>query len=317
MTLPTRPCSWSFKHALLQRAWLLLYITGLLYSFALRAQAQVILSSEYDSPAVRSFTQTLAQALPQHDIRYVSRTELMTHTQFPATTQLILLGPALLDWRLQLSSAAPATLILQVSRVQAHQRRISHTGSTLTFLWSDPPFERQIALLKIMLPGLKQVGVLYSQHSAFLLPEIEQAMQAEQLTLHSYNWPENYDARSLNRLLEHTEVLLGIDDAHIYNPSSIKSILLSSYARKQTLIGPTAAFIKAGSLVSTYSDQDDWIQTLKKLLQTPSEYWPSSQYPSHFKVMINHQVSRSLGIQKNRETQVKQQLEKRTHALAL
>lgn len=296
---------------MLKRAWFLLCSACLLCSTALSAHAQIILSAEFDSSTVRSFTQTLAQALPKHNIHYVPRAQLTTQMQFPAETQLILLGPALLDWRLQLTEQAPATLILQVSRAQAYHRLANQQPKQITFLWSDPPLERQIALLKVMLPGLQNVGVLYGNHSSFLLAEIEHALQAENLTLHKYYWPDSYDARSLRNLLEQTDVLLGIDDDNIYNPATIKSILLSSYARKQTLIGPTAAFIKAGSLASTYSDQDDWLHTLTKLLQTPATAWPRSQYPSDYKVMINRQVARSLGIQKNRATQVKKQLQQR------
>ncbi|MDY0249330.1 MAG: ABC transporter substrate binding protein [Pseudomonas sp.] len=296
---------------MLKRARLLLYAACLLCGVSVPAAAQIILSAEHDSVNVRRFTQTLAQALPELDIQYVARTQLTTQTQFSADTQLILLGPALLDWRLQLSGRPPATLILQVSRVQAYQRLAGQQPSQITFLWSDPPLERQVALLKVMLPGLKNVGVLYGKHSAFLLPEMEHILQTENLTLHKYYWSNSHDARSLNHLLEKTEVLLGIDDTTIYNPTTIKSILLSSYARKQTLIGPTAAFIKAGSLASTYSDQNDWIHTLSRLLQMPSTTWPSSQYPSDFKVMSNRQVARSLGIQKTRASLINTQLQQR------
>lgn len=292
-----------------KRACHLLSVTCLLCMLAMPAAARVILSSEHDSSSVRHFTQTLAQALPELEIDYVPQAQLVKQTQFNDDTQLILLGPALLDWRLQLTDAAPATLILQVSRVQAYQRIANQQPEQLTFLWSDPPLGRQIALLKIIQPDLQNIGVLYGNHSSFLLPEIKQALQTEGLTLQQYYWPDNYDARSLGRLLEQTDALLGIDDTHIFNSSSIKSILLSSYARKQTLIGPTAAFIKAGSLASSYSDQDDWIATLTQLLQMPTDQWPSSQYPNAFKVLINQQVARSLGIQKNSVSLVSQQLQ--------
>lgn len=312
MTLPTRLSSWSFKRSMLKRIWLVLCTACLLYGTS--ASAQILLSAEHDSETVRNFTKTLALALPELDIHYVQRAQLTTQTQFSADTQLILLGTKLLDWRLQLADPAPPTLVLQVSRVQAYDRLANHQPSHITFLWSDPSLQRQVALLKTMLPGLQNVGVLYGNHSAFLLAEIEHALQAENLTLHKYYWPDSYDARSLNNLLQQTDVLLGVDDSKIYNPSTIKSILLSSYARKQTLIGPTAAFIKAGSLASTYSDQDDWIQTLSSLLKTPSTSWPSGQYPSHFKVMTNRQVARSLGIQKSRASYINQQLQQRRDA---
>ena len=308
MTAHTLLYSWSFKRVMQTYIWHIICSGGLLCCLSWPAYAQVIFSAERDSAAVRSFAQQLAQALPQHAIEYMPRSQLEIQDSFSADTQLILLGPALLDWRLQLKHSAPATLMLQVSRVQAHERLNQQQPQHLTFLWSDPPIARQIILLKTLLPGLKNIGVFYSNHSAFLLEEIELAMQAENLTLYKYYWPNSYNARSLTLLLNKTDALLGIDDAQIYNPTTIKSILISSYARKQTLIGPTAAFIKAGSLASTYSDKSDWLKALQTLLQIPTNRWPQSLYPSEFKVLINQQVARSLGIQSQHSTESSEQV---------
>lgn len=288
--------------------WRLVCMLCVLLCISAPLQAQVILSADQDSSSVRSFAEELAQALPLQSVKYMPRSQLQAQNDFPADTRLILLGPALLDWRLQLRQNAPATLIMQVSRVQAYRRITNQQPQGLTFLWNDPPLDRQIALLKIMLPGRKNIGVLYGNHSSFLLKEIKQAMQTHDLTLHPHYWPDSYDARSLSRLLNKTDVLLGIDDAEIYNPATIKSILLSSYARKQALIGPTAAFIKAGSLASTYSDKDDWLRSLQQLLQAPTKNWPHSFYPEEFKIMLNPQVARSLGIETDQVTNLVEQL---------
>lgn len=89
--------------------------------------------------------------------------------------------------------------------------------------------------------------------------------------------------------------LLG-GDKQLYNSQSIKSLLLGSYAKNRALLGPTAAFVKAGSLASSYSDQEDWLDTLDELLGQAPRHWPLSLYPGHFKVLGNRQVARSLGI---------------------
>ena len=99
MTLLTLPCSWSFKRNMLAYGWRLICICSLLCCLNMPVYAQVILSAEQDSPAVRNFAQQLAQALPQHAIRYMPRSQLETHISFAEDTQLILLGPKLLDWR--------------------------------------------------------------------------------------------------------------------------------------------------------------------------------------------------------------------------
>ncbi|MBN0294740.1 ABC transporter substrate-binding protein, partial [Pseudomonas aeruginosa] len=74
------------------------------------------------------------------------------------------------------------------------------------------------------------------------------------------------------------------------------SLLLGSYAKNRALLGPTAAFVKAGSLASSYSDQEDWMDTLDELLGQAPRHWPLSLYPGHFKVLGNRQVASSLGI---------------------
>lgn len=311
MTLLMQLCNWSFKGMMRSTILRLLCIcTIMLAGFSPPAVAQIILSADQDSAAVREFSDALARLLPERSVAYMPRATLQTQQQFDADTQLILLGPALLDWRLQLTQNAPATLILQVSRVQAHHRLVNTQPARLTFMWSDPAPERQVALLKAMLPGVKNVGVLYGNHSAFLLEQLTQVLKAEQLTLKKHYWPDSFDARSLSNLLSQTDVLLGLDDTHIYNSNTIKSILLSSYARKQVLIGPSAAFIRAGSLASTYSDQDDWLHSLQDILQTPEQSWPASLYPTHYKVISNAQVARSLGIPKASNKKLTQQLQR-------
>ena len=63
-----------------------------------------------------------------------------------------------------------------------------------------------------------------------------------------------------------TLLLLGLDDPDLYNPKTAKNLLLSSYSRQVALVGPNAAFVRAGSLASTYSDQPDWLAILDQLL---------------------------------------------------
>lgn len=167
MILHTLACSWSFK--LTQRAQLLRFIglCSLLWSVSLATLAQVIISAEHDSLAVREFARELIHSLPSYNISYMPRVQLEQQQHFADDVQLILLGPQLLDWRLQLTHSQPPTIIMQVSRVQAQQRFAAKIPQHLTLMWSDPPPARQIALLKTMQPDVRHVGVLLSESSAF------------------------------------------------------------------------------------------------------------------------------------------------------
>ena len=159
-----------------------------------------------------------------------------------------------------------------------------------------PAGGRQLRLARLILPGIQRIGVLYGKDSEFLLDELRREARSQGLELFVASSSGNDDPRPLQFLLGNSDLLLGIDDKQLYNSQSIKSLLLGSYAKNRALLGPTAAFVKAGSLASSYSDQEDWLDTLDDLLGQAPRHWPLSLYPGHFKVLGNRQVARSLGI---------------------
>ncbi|PMZ73633.1 ABC transporter substrate-binding protein [Pseudomonas sp. FW305-70] len=283
-------------------AMLCLLFTGMLGSQASNA-AEILLTGAEDSPGVRAFTRALSELRPNDNVRFQALASLPVPEQLPENIRLILLDLPSLDWRLQ-DDQGPATLVLRINRLQARQRLNSSLPARLCLLWSDPPPDRQLRLTRTLLPQAKRIGVLYDNHSEFLLDELRQAALPLGLEVVTQRWNNIHDSRPLQTLLKNSDVLLGLDDADLYNPQTAKNLLLSSYSRQMALIGPNASFVKAGSLASTYSDQSDWLAVLDELLDRPPATWPRSHYPHRFKVASNPQVARSLGIEEINEASV-------------
>ncbi|EJL05198.1 MULTISPECIES: ABC transporter substrate-binding protein [Pseudomonas] len=281
-------------HGRLSRV-LCLVLAGWLASFEARS-AEILLTGAEDSPGVQSFTQALGALRPEDTVRFTPLSGLPAPGKLPGNVRLVLLDLPSLDWRLQ-EVRGPATLVLRISRQQARDRLGEATPDHLSLLWSDPPVARQLRLIRALLPQVRRVGVLYDRHSEFLLQDIRHAAGPLGLEIVTQRWNDTNDSRPLQNLLGQSDVLLGLDDPDLYNPKTVKNLLLSSYARQRALIGPSAAFVKAGSLASTYSDQDDWLAILDELLDRPAATWPRTLYPDRFKVLGNQQVSRSLGIE--------------------
>ncbi|UZE10478.1 ABC transporter substrate-binding protein [Pseudomonas sp. B21-053] len=281
-------------------------VIGLLCSLSSSA-VEILLTGAEDSPGVQSFTQALSELRPTDSVRFQPLASLPAPGKLPSGTRLILLDLPSLDWRLQ-DSQGPATLVLRISRLQARQRLNNELPNHLSLLWSDPPLERQLRLTRLILPQVRRVGVLYDRHSEFLLKELRLAAVPLGLEIVTEPWDDTNDSRPLQTLLKNSDVLLGLDDPDLYNPKTAKNLLLSSYARQMALIGPNAAFVKAGSLASTYSDQSDWLAILDDLLDRPPASWPRSLYPRQFKVLSNPQVARSLGIEQMNEASVATEL---------
>ncbi|WP_242193688.1 MULTISPECIES: ABC transporter substrate binding protein [unclassified Pseudomonas] len=265
--------------------------------------ADILLTAAEDGAGVQAFAQALAQRRPDDHVTFTPLKDLPAPSQLPASTRLILLDLPGLDWRLQ-DAQGPPTLVLRISRLQARQRLGSTHPARISLLWSDPPLERQLRLIASILPQYRRIGVLYGIDSEFLLQELRQYAAPMGLEIVPQRWDNINDSRPLLNLFKNSDVLLGLDDPQLYNPKTVKNLLLSSYAQQLPLVGPNAGFVKAGSLASTYSDQADWLDVLDRLLNHPPASWPRTLYPEHFKVVGNPQVARSLGIEQVDEVAV-------------
>jgi len=265
--------------------------------------AEILLTAAEDGAGVEAFTQALAQQRPQDHVTFTPLKDMPAPGRLPAGTRLILLDLPGLDWRLR-DAQGPPTLVMRISRLQAHQRLGSTQHARISLLWSDPPLQRQLHLITSILPQAQRIGVLYSPDSEFLLPELREHATLLGLEVVPQRWDNITDSRPLQTLFRRSDVLLGLDDPQLYNPKTVKNLLLSSYGQQLPLIGPNAGFVRAGSLASTYSDQADWLAVLDHLLDQPPAGWPRALYPDHFKVVGNPQVARSLGIEQVDEANV-------------
>lgn len=258
--------------------------------------SEVLLVGAEDQPGVRSFIAALESRRPHDHVQFRTTTELPRPGKLKADQRLILLDNAALEWRLG-ETAGPPALVMRVSRVQAEQRLGKSRPAFLTLLWSDAPLGRQLRLARYLLPQARRVGVLYGEHSSFLLDELRHAARPLGLEIVAQDWSDPRDNRPLQHLLGNSDVLLGLDDPDLYNSKTAKNLLLSSYGRQMALIGPNAGFVRAGALASTYSDQDDWLWVLDQLLDQPPTRWPRSLYPMRYGVSGNQQVARALGLE--------------------
>ncbi|AVD89427.1 MULTISPECIES: ABC transporter substrate-binding protein [unclassified Pseudomonas] len=258
--------------------------------------SEILLVGGEDQPGIRSFVAALESRRSHDVVRFQTTSTLPRPGQLNADLRLILLDSAALDWRLA-EPAGPPALAMRISRVQAQQRLGKSRPAYLCLLWSDPPLARQLRLARYLLPQAQRIGVLYGEHSHFLLEELRHAARPLGLEIVAQDWPDQRDSRPLQNLLLNSDVLLGLDDPDLYNSKTAKNLLLSSYGRQMALIGPNASFVRAGALASSYSDQDDWLAVLDQLLDQPPSRWPRSLYPARFGVSGNQQVARALGLE--------------------
>jgi hypothetical protein len=272
---------------------------------------EIIFSSSADSPAIQTLVSDLQLRRPHDQIRFVALHELAAPSQLPDTSRLVLLDRPALDWRLS-DLEGPPTLALRINRLQGESLP-APLPAHLTLLWSDPSPQRQMHLARLLLPSAKRVGLLFSAESHALIEEYRRAATDQDMELVTRRWTDTRDSRPLLYLLSNSDLLLGIDNAELFNSHTVKNLLLTSYAYQRPVIGPSASFVQAGSLASVYSDRADWLASLEDLLDQPPARWPKSTYPSYFKVASNPQVARSMAIELPNNESLAQKLAEGEH----
>lgn len=165
-------------------------------------------------------------------------------------------------------------------------------------IYLDQPAARQAALLHAIFPDKRHIGVLYSTAPPEL-PQLRREINARGLSLHEQKvGPEQALHEALSSLLQVTDVLLALPDTTIYNSSTVRNILLTTYRSKVPLVGFSPGYVKAGALCALYSTPAQIAAQTAALIQrfNQSHTLPAAQYPQEFEVLLNEQVARSLGV---------------------
>jgi hypothetical protein len=103
--------------------------------------------------------------------------------------------------------------------------------------------------------------------------------------------------RLLNRI-DQADVLLALPDSAIYNTENFRNILLSTYRRKQGVIGFSSDMVKAGALATTYSDIEDIDAQVAEIAASyvAGGELAAPQFPHYFRTAVNEGVARSLEV---------------------
>jgi len=171
--------------------------------------------------------------------------------------------------------------------------------SQVSAVFSTPPLIRQVALGKAILPYSTLVAMLARPDTEHLYDSLIRDLEHLDMEGRVFLIPS--DERlipTLIRALDYGDFVLAASDDSVYNPRTIKHILLTSYRRNRIVIGPVQAYVKAGSLASTFTPLSAVAQMTADYVRHfwQSNAFPEPAHPNEFGIEINHQVGRSLNI---------------------
>lgn len=250
-------------------------------------QTSIVLLAEKDSPALNKLYKKLQAIDPNY--------------KYSISTKSSPLDVEDNDFVILVGSKAPSYF-----NVSQHKRSISVLVTqqqaleleTQTSIWVEPPLSRQLKLADLLVPGNNKIGLLVTseKNKTEQLSRLSTS-QKEMLKVVSLSDYENIN-QALFNVLKGTRLLLGSYDSRIYNAKNIKNILITSYRQQKVLIGPSRAYLKAGSFATTFSDLS---HVAKRVLEVVAQFqqdgvWLTAGYNPYYRILFNQQVARSLNI---------------------
>ncbi len=166
------------------------------------------------------------------------------------------------------------------------QRRMA-----MTAIYAEPAPNDQMRLAELLYGRPVRVGVLLGPDTAFLRPVLHEATEIQ---MYAPGEDLNHTLNSMTR----AETLLALPDSDIYNAENVRNILLSTYRRKQGVIGFSADMVKVGALATTYSEIEEINAQVAELAADfvrTGELDPP-QFPRYFRTIINEGVASSLDV---------------------
>jgi hypothetical protein len=163
--------------------------------------------------------------------------------------------------------------------------------ASMTAVYAEPAPADQLQLVSLLYRRPVKAAAILGAETAFLKPALEGQVDVREFA----------HGADINRVLDQVapnEVLLALPDSEVYNPENIRNILLSTYRRKQGVIGFSADMVKAGALATTYSGIEDINTQVAEVASrfVASGELPAPQFPRYFRTLVNEGVARSLDI---------------------
>lgn len=292
----------------MQRLWIWLWLMACLSCLTDPARAHLVsVVSSDQTAAFQEATDSLVPELlrsgvARADIQLLSVAEYLEGGPHVTDAKLIItLGTDALRQVAQRNTRTPvlAGLIPRLSYERVLRESGKKISSHMAALYLDQPFGRQLDLLRLALPAVRRVGVLWGPESITQQPLLNAALQGRGMELSEGMYTEGQPLiAALRMALSDAEVLLAVADGAVYNPASVSNILLTSYRARTPVMAFSPTYVKAGALLSVHSTAAQAGAQLAAmgahLLQTNS--LPASQYPAEFNINANAYVARSLGL---------------------
>lgn len=173
-------------------------------------------------------------------------------------------------------------------------------GAKVAVIVLDQPASRQIALLRIAFPDWQRIALLAGDSADISVRQLADAARAQHFEVREgLVGAERELYPALQKVLAEPAILIATPEPQIFSSATIQNVLLTAYRRRSPVLGFSAAYTRAGALLSLYSTPAQIGEQASALVVRAlrGSALPAVQGPSQFELAINANVARSLGIE--------------------
>jgi putative ABC transport system substrate-binding protein len=182
-----------------------------------------------------------------------------------------------------------------LNQQQRHQTKLDNHNIVLL----DQPLSRYLAFTALMLQP-RSAGIICSKKLT-LNKKQQDILRKFDLNLQQYEFQKKSNLLTMVRqLLKNNDAHLLLPDDNVYNPNTLKGILLTSYRSRKPVISYSPSHVKAGALASIFSSPSDigsqLASVIRRLTDNPAQTKPLLKFAQFFSIAVNRRVAHALGI---------------------
>ena len=292
------------------RSFLLGLVLGLTGVLA-HADHKVVIVSSGSTPAYMDTVQALTSelvsgGLSAYGVKHMSVPEWSAQPTKPTlahqTRIYVALGSQAAAALAASQTTAPvlAALIPRRSFERVLRNNARKSSAYFTAIYLDQPLQRQLATLRLALPQVKRVGVLWGPDSWPDAPALRSLAAASGLVLSEAGHEGSFDVfPELPQVLTSSDVLLALADPLVFNSSSIQNILLSTFRAQVPVLAFSPAYVRAGALLALHATPEQVGRQAAALVQAAlrGQALPGQPVESNdFEISVNEHVARALNL---------------------
>ena len=225
------------------RLILLLWLAWLAPSLCAQTPLPVHVLAE-DGPFRDSFIQALDDAA----------TPSITRVADPTQAELLIaIGDQVFRRAQKLDKPLLGVYVSRSAVTLAKRKRCQCEG-----IWAGGALHDQLAMLEIMMPLARRVGVIIGPHSAWTPGMVQDYQGRLGLTALPVSSVDEMGDRLRESLARFDALVLPVD-GELFGPGTAKLVLLTSYRLRRPVFGPDHAYVQAGSVASLYASGADLV----------------------------------------------------------